>query len=260
MTRKLWTKTQIDAVVQAAVRMRNNSQVHMSSGDALEKAQKQILPEHQWLAPTSVKQPNNWSQTLFVTALKAGLIPKTHIRVSRLERAYPELKIPPLQVKEPEPEKPQTLDAGIRAFLADFEDRLVDKIAKRVLELLNADVSVGTECKIVLPQIVEPKEFRIVVVGLIGTQNSTMRQWLVNHDGNKDGRFKLICLPSDSSHNQIRAACKASVLAIVMTKFISHSTEAVVKKSAAKEFQRCNGGTSDLGRTISMFIQSFGED
>jgi hypothetical protein len=86
-----------------------------------------------------------------------------------------------------------------------------------------------------------------------------MQKWFDAQDKPSNFQIFLDCFEADSSHNQVRAACKAADLAIVMTKFVNHSIETVMRK-ATQNFVRCNGGTSELGRMITTHLQSFAED
>ncbi|MFN3327192.1 MAG: hypothetical protein ACK5AZ_27205, partial [Bryobacteraceae bacterium] len=83
---------------------------------------------------------------------------------------------------------------------------------------------------------------RVLVVGLLGQQQ---RDIAARYGADFDFRF----LDKDVATQRLEQHARNSDITIAMVSFISHQTEHHLRK-AAKDYRRCNGTASDLGRIL----------
>jgi len=254
MAKFRWTGQQMDLVLKRALDLYNNDEHVKTPGQAMARGQ-EILPSEFRMRRSTVLNPGNWAQPLFVAAVRIGLVPTTHVRVDRLMDAWPDLRAEVSKqatveaLRSAQGPKP-SIDDVLRAMFEEFEGRLVKSIVSKVVAEVLHYVSVSG-----MPaQATEPRELHIpiqrpvkfVVCGLLPQQEHmvacAVRAW---------PNLQVQFAGKDDAQKSIVQRVKSTDCAFLMAKFISHSTQAAVRKAAANRVVLCNGGVSDLTRLIT---------
>lgn len=130
----------------------------------------------------------------------------------------------------------------IKPMIDQAISQAIDKIASLLEKPKNESVDIT-------PAVQTPKLKRVMIVGLMGEQQNTIEKEF------KDA-FDLRFYNKDDPIHSLKSKASTCDEVILMTKFISHKHQDLVKASGAP-FSYCNGGVSDLVKQLeAMFVGS----
>jgi hypothetical protein len=249
-----WSENQCKAVAAYVATVRRGLPDTVLA-DALVAGQTAIIPPEQHLAFGSLRDYTNHAKALRSALEAAGV-------------AYPVRKSPVQAQKPPKTETfpPPATVVAPPAPLA-LADATLEQLLARVVSLQRQQIAAAVEVAVaarlaaafdVPGERAEPVSWqfaapaarsaqRVLVVGLLPVQSAIVAQRL---GGTVDLRFS-----TDESTTQLRAAAGWADLVVTMTKFISHSTEDVIKRTG-KPLLRCNGGVTDLVTQVNHCLET----
>lgn len=214
----------------------------LNLGTALYNAQL-LLPVETQLAESSLRSYDKHSKGLRKALEAEGVVYPVTRKSARKASVIVAGVVPPPTVASPPLALSEASQLQLITQLLQVQQR---EIAKQVEEAISLRIAQAFESHpdqveatpVGIPKTEQPRSFqRFLIVGLLPAQvmvTSTKLKHLC------DLRYW-----TDNGTDKLRAACGWADFVVTMTKFISHSTEVVIKGTGAR-LLRCNGGVTDL--------------
>lgn len=143
----------------------------------------------------------------------------------------------PLEVAEPTDPLGEILQRLIDAITTHIADQLIDTLSARLNQSLSR---LNVTPPIVTPPPPPPTpKMRFVVAGLKGTQKTEIQSAMPK-------TAQVSFWGVDESPHQLKAICRDADRIFMMTKFVSHSHENMIRSIASDRLVRVNGGVTTL--------------
>jgi len=155
-------------------------------------------------------------------------------------------------VPEPEPVAPVAAPQPVTAQPMDMQALMMaafEKIAREQLALGTMNIPTAINGTVQPEKIEKPQKKKVVVVGLLAVQTNDIQKRF----GHK---FDLKFIGSNTPNQQIRDAMKNADVGILMTRFVSHPTQAAMRSHPGFTF--CNGNSTALENLLEEKIVSLG--
>lgn len=144
----------------------------------------------------------------------------------------------------------EMLQRLIDAITTNIADQLLDTLTTRINQSLSR-LSSGTPAVVAPPPPPQVPKFRFVVVGLKGAQKTEIQSALPK-------TAQVSFWGVDEAPHQLKAICHNANRIFMMTKFVSHSHENIIRSIASDRLVRVNGGVTTLRDQIQQSIRMQG--